>query len=74
MLAQKGVLALEGVVILAGVLVLERVLVLEGVRVLAGVVLFWSRAFVSVLRLFPVFFFLLLFWGCLSPLKGCLSY
>ena len=67
MLAQKGVLALAGVVILAGVLVPEEVLVLEGVLVLAGVVLSWSKAFGSVLRVFPVFFFLLRFRGCWCP-------
>ena len=63
-------LALEGVVVLQGVLVAEGVFVAEGVLVLAGVVLPWSRAFVSFSRVFPV---LLLLWGCLSSLKGCLA-
>ena len=54
-MCEKGVLALEGVVVLQGVLVAEGVFVAEGVLVLAGVVLPWCRAFVSFLRLFPVF-------------------
>ena len=75
MLAVTGVLALKGVFALKAVLVLAGVLVAKGVLVLAGVVLSCAGLSVSFLRVFPVCFcfVLLLLWGCLSSLKGCLS-
>jgi hypothetical protein len=73
MLALMGVLALMVVFALKGLLVLARVIVLAGVLVLAGVVLSCAGLSVSCSQVFPVFLFLLLLWGCLSSLKGCLS-